>query len=147
MTSPNESFEIMVVDDEPSLCDLLSRVSKKVFLEANITGCQNYQDVLTYLSTEKKNWPNLILLDIDLKQSVDGLTLIPILLDRLQRKVPIVILSSSNAHQHIEQAYRSGAAAYTRKPNNLQEWKSYVDMLKKYWYELNCLPLPKLSNN
>ncbi|WP_234735512.1 response regulator [Tellurirhabdus bombi] len=147
MTAPNESFEILIVDDEPSLLDLLSRVSKKVFSEANITGCMSPQAALDHLSNGKKNLPNLILLDIDLKQSVNGLMLIPVLLEQLQRKVPIVILSSSNANQDIEQAYRSGAAAYTRKPDSLQEWKSYVDMLKRYWYQLNRLPFRDFSNN
>ncbi|GAB3511915.1 hypothetical protein GCM10027341_52020 [Spirosoma knui] len=135
-----ESFHILVVDDEPPVADLLTRVSEKVFPEATIINTSSAQETLMYLDHQADKLPHLILLDIDLKESVSGLDLLPQLFSRFRGSVPVVVLSSLRDGPIVDQAYKRGAVAYTQKPDTLQDWKRYVNVMKDYWFNTARLP-------
>lgn len=133
-------FEILVVDDEPPIFDLLVRVSKTLFPEATFTNTRSAQETLDYLQRASGQLPQLVLLDIDLKQDVDGLGLLPDLQARLKGQIPIIMLSIQGDEQMVQAAYDRGAVAYTRKPEELDGWKNYVSVMRSYWYQAIRLP-------
>ncbi|MVM36227.1 response regulator [Spirosoma sp. HMF4905] len=135
-----KSFEILVVDDEPPICELLERVASQLFPEATFINARSAQETLDHLDQKADKIPQLILLDIDLGTSVNGLDLIPQLNDRLKGKTPIVMLTSSTEPPVVKQAYEKGAVAYTLKPDNLQGWRTYVTALRSYWHDTTILP-------
>jgi CheY-like chemotaxis protein len=57
-----------------------------------------------------------------------------------QRKIPIVIFSTSKAPQDITRSYELGANGYVSKPGNLQEFISAVTLIGEFWLGLACLP-------
>lgn len=133
------SFMILVVDDEPPVCDLLTRIAQKAFPEATFTNTRSAPETLTYLAKTTK-LPQLVLLDIDLKAESNGLALLPELIQRFQGKVPVIIFSMDGAKLTIEQAYHLGAVAYTVKPDNLAGWTDYLAVMRDYWYKTTRLP-------
>lgn len=133
-------FEILVVDDEPPVSDLLTRIAQKEFPEARFMATQSVQQTLDYLQTSPTRAPQLILLDIDLRQDKDGLSLLPQLRAYFKGAVPIIMLSVVSDKAKIEQAYDQGAVAYTQKPEDLQGWHTYVQMLRRYWHQSVSLP-------
>lgn len=136
----NKPFEILVVDDEPPICDLLTRIASQVFPEASFVNVRSAQETLSYLDRQLNTPPQLILLDINLGQSIDGLALIPQLNDRLKGRAPIVMLTASFEPPVVKQAYEHGAVAYTQKPEDLQGWRHYVANLRSYWHDTTTLP-------
>ncbi|GAB3052327.1 response regulator [Spirosoma pulveris] len=133
-------FTILVVDDEPPICELLERIADPIFPEACFVNTRSAQETLDYLDKLPATAPQLILLDIDLGSSVDGLALIPELQNRLKGRAPIIMFSSSSEPPAVKQAYEKGAVAYTQKPDNLAGWKSYVASLRSYWHDTTILP-------
>jgi len=136
----NKPFDILVVDDEPPICDLLSRTASKIFPEASFINMRTAQETLAYLDQRLDNPPQLILLDIDLGASINGLDLIPELATRLERQTPIIMLTSHNQPPAVHQAYEKGAVAFTQKPDDLEGWRTYVSSLRSYWYDTTILP-------
>ncbi|GAB4038208.1 response regulator [Spirosoma gilvum] len=71
------SFDILVVDDEPPISELLTRIAQHEFPQAKIIPTHSIQQTLEYLQTRLDHPPQLILLDIDLRYAQDGLSLLP----------------------------------------------------------------------
>ncbi|GAB3050139.1 response regulator [Spirosoma pulveris] len=140
LESSDPSFTILVVDDEPPICEVLVRLAKKEFPEADFINTRSVQETLAYFDQQPLRLPQLILLDIDLRQVKSGLDLLPELRQRFQGRIPIVVFSASAAEPVIEQAYAQGAVAYTQKPEEASEWREYVRLLRTYWYEVARLP-------
>ena len=138
----NQPFEILVVDDDPSVIDLFKRLGKQTFSEATFTWTKSHQETISYLSRPTSVMPRLILLDIDFQMGTDGLSALPELVSRFSGRLPIIMFSNSNEQDQIQRAYSHGAVAYTQKPQELQEWKNYISILKKHWYETAVLPQP-----
>ncbi|QMW04025.1 response regulator [Spirosoma foliorum] len=136
----NETFEILVVEDDQPTFDLLHRLGDMLFPEATFVRATSPEETLHYLSDSVSKRPQLILLDINLHQPTDGLTMLPELRTRFQGQVPIIMMTVSDSPAHVRQAYQTGATAFTIKPADLGGWKEYIEMLKTYWYEINLLP-------
>ncbi|WP_020606511.1 response regulator [Spirosoma spitsbergense] len=140
----DQPFEILVVDDDPSVIDLFKRLGKQAFSEATFTWTKSHQETISYLSRSVSTLPRLILLDIDLQMGTDGLSALPELVSRFSGRFPIIMFSNLNEQDKIQRAYSYGAVAYTQKPQELQEWKDYISILRRHWYETVVLPLPTL---
>ncbi len=138
----DQPFEILVVDDDPSVIDLFKRLGEHAFSEAVFTWTQSHQETVSYLSRPTSTLPRLILLDIDLQMGTDGLSALPELVSQFSGQLPIIMFSNSNEQDQVRRAYSNGAVAYTRKPQALQEWKDYIRVLRKHWYETAVLPSP-----
>lgn len=136
----DHSINILVVDDEPPVIDLLQRLGQDLFPQARFISTDSPQQTLDYLADSNNQRPQLILLDIDLHQSLNGIDLLPQIRTRLKGQIPIVMFTVSDAQPDIERAYAAGAVAYTKKPDNLEGWKHYINVLKTYWYTTSKLP-------
>ncbi|GAB4038880.1 response regulator [Spirosoma gilvum] len=134
------SFEVLVVEDDRPTFDLLQRLAERLFPEATFVCSPSLSGTIDYLNTNPGKRPRLILLDIDLHSTADGLTMLPELRTRFKGQVPIIMLTVSERQEHVRQSYTMGATAYTTKPTSLEGWKAYIDTLKSYWYETNALP-------
>ncbi len=56
------------------------------------------------------------------------------------RRIPVVILTTSNAEHDITQAYALGANTYLIKPDEFQELSQMLDDLGKFWVTWNQSP-------
>ncbi|WP_460951296.1 response regulator [Spirosoma daeguense] len=140
MQTQDRPFDVLVVDDDSSVSDLLSLVGRREFVEATFISVSTALEALYFLDDPRNCQPSLILLDIDLRDALDGIELIPLLQARVNRKIPIVMLSHCLQKNYVRRSYQAGAAAYTRKPEELVEWRTYVNTLKQYWYNTTLLP-------
>ncbi|UFH57750.1 response regulator [Spirosoma sp. KNUC1025] len=88
-----DRFTILVVDEEPPICDILTRIAQKAFPQAQFVNTRSVAETYHYLDQQVTELPQLILLDIDLKEAKNGLDMLPELNHRLQGRVPIIMLS------------------------------------------------------
>lgn len=135
-----QSFDVLVVEDDQLTFELLQRLAGQYFPEATFISLASPTTTLAYLNSNPEKRPKLILLDIALCSDADGFILLQELRTHFNGQVPIIMLTNSENQQHVWQSYADGATAFTTKPSNLQDWKTYMDTLKSYWYEINTLP-------
>lgn len=84
--------------------------------------------------------PQVILLDLKLPKR-DGLEVLSHLRANLNTKrVPVVILTTSNEELDIVRGYDLGANSYVRKPIDFNQFASAVESLGSYWLRLNQVP-------
>jgi two-component system response regulator len=84
--------------------------------------------------------PQLVLLDLKLPK-IDGLQVLKLLReDEHTRRIPVVILSSSNEERDIVQSYDLGANSYVCKPVDFAVFSEAVRQVGLYWLWLNEPP-------
>ena len=141
----NYSALILLVDDEPSMIDMLQRVGQHHFSEATFINTNSTQQTLAYFTDTARPRPQLILLDIDLHEPTNGFDLLAQIQQHPHAKgIPIVMFSVSVSDSDISRAYQVGAVAYTRKPDTLADWTNYVKTLREYWFDTAILPRTSL---
>jgi two-component system response regulator len=60
--------------------------------------------------------------------------------DSRTRRLPVVILTSSNVESDLAQSYDLGANSYIRKPVDFTQFMEAVNQLGLYWLVLNEAP-------
>ena len=84
--------------------------------------------------------PHLVILDIRMPR-VDGLTVLQEIKENADlRSIPVVVLSSSDRADDIEDTYRRGGNSYVTKPSTLDGLRHGVRDLATYWVEVATLP-------
>ena len=132
--------EILLVEDNPG--DVL--LTKRAFAKSKISNTLHVAidgaEALDFLRRrgrfEDAVRPDLILLDINLPK-VDGHELLTqIKADESLRKIPVVMLTSSQSDKDISKAYGAYANSYISKPPSLDELVEAVQGLENYWFQL-----------
>ena len=136
---PNQ-FLVLLVDDDESLLDILVKAAHVSFPEATFKQVSRFDEAKQYIE-ELERMPQLVLLDVDLQDRVDGLDFLALIrVHPKGRALPVVILSANYTPQLVERSYSFGASSFTVKPFSFDDWKRYLLRLRMYWFETVTLP-------
>ncbi len=100
---------ILIVDDEPEICLLLSRI-----IESNGLAVNSVHSMSEAKQELNDNHPDVVFLDVNLPDGM-GLDLIPI----IKKNTPdakIVVISAFDAQEDREKAMNRGARKFLGKP-------------------------------
>jgi len=139
---------ILLVEDTPSDELLTLRAFKKNNILNKVEVVRDGQEALDFLfcqadysSRNKKDNPQVILLDINLPK-IDGLEVLRELRNNEATSlVPVVIMTTSDEQNDLISSYQLGANSYVRKPVELENFMAAIKQLGRYWLELNEQPL------
>src|SRR5205085_1085086 len=93
-----------------------------------------------YLRDKDKSKPGLILLDLNMP-GLDGRRILEIIKrHECLKKIPIVILTTSDDERDIQSCYTLGANTYIQKPVDFDGLILAIKQLKEYWFEIALLP-------
>jgi two-component system, response regulator len=138
---------ILLVEDNPNDEALTLRALKKNNIGNMVFVARDGAEALdflfctgTYADRDPNDMPQLILLDINLPK-IGGLEVLRrIRRDKRTRRLPVVMLTSSNEEQDLIEAYDSGANSYVRKPVDFTRFAASIQQLGMYWLVLNEMP-------
>ncbi|MCU6433363.1 response regulator [Undibacterium sp. Jales W-56] len=138
---------ILLVEDNPSDIGLTKRAFQKAAIRNELVVAEDGQDALDYLfgtgaysARDTSDLPMLILLDLKLPR-VDGLQVLrQIRASNLTRRIPVVILTSSNEEQDLATGYDLGTNSYIRKPVDFHQFAEVIKQLGMYWLVINEAP-------
>jgi len=142
-----KSLNILLVEDDVSHAQLVMRGFEDHKYPNRIEHLIDGQQALDYLFhkgqfSEKKETerPHVILLDLRMPK-IDGLEVLKIVKSTEDlKKIPVVILTTSNAQRDVEQAYELHANSYLIKPVEFDDFKRLLSELGIYWLGLNQHP-------
>jgi two-component system, response regulator len=138
---------ILLVEDNPDDAELTLRAFEKSKLVNKVVIARDGQEALEYLFATgayagrgKDEDPQVVLLDLKLPK-LDGLNVLRrIRADERTKRVPVVILTSSNEERDLIASYDLGANSFVRKPVDFAEFIEASRHLGLYWLVLNQLP-------
>ena len=84
--------------------------------------------------------PALILLDLNLPGTDGRDVLEQIKTDPELKKIPVIILTTSNNRDDMDRCYQIGASSYIIKPVSIGSLTQAVQRLKEHWFELSIQP-------
>jgi two-component system response regulator len=139
---PNNA--ILLVEDNPDDEALTVRAFRKSKILNEIVVAHDGVEAWEYLAAEGRHagrdvtdTPQVVLLDLKLPK-LDGLGLLRRLrADARTRRIPVVILTSSNEEQDRISGYDLGANSYVRKPVDYEQFVAAATQLGLYWLLLN----------
>ena len=101
-------------------------------------------EAMTYLRREgsftEAPRPNLVLLDLNLPRKDGRQVLAEMKADPELRRIPVVVLTTSQAEQDILRSYDLHANCYITKPVDLDRFISVVRSIEEYWCSVVTLP-------
>lgn len=140
MVIHNSSQCILVVEDSEDDFEVTVRAFNKTNLRNPIHRCESGQEALEYLRNENNPYPGIILLDLNMP-GLDGRKTLELIKENERlRRIPVVILTTSDDERDVEACYRLGANTYVLKPVNLDGLIEAIQRLKEYWFEIAVLP-------
>ena len=84
--------------------------------------------------------PHLILLDLNMPRKNGHEVLQEIKSDRLLMRIPVIILTTSQADDDISRAYAAHANCYIRKPVDFNRFCDVMRQIEAFWVETVSLP-------
>jgi CheY-like chemotaxis protein len=147
MTMPMESslpIEVLLVEDDPG--DVL--MTQEAFEEHKVRNKLNVvhdgEEALSYLRREgdfaDAPRPDLILLDLNLPR-VDGREVLQVIKnDEDLRRIPVVVLTTSQADEDILRSYSLHANAYVTKPVDFERFIAVVRQIDEFFVSVVKLP-------
>ena len=135
---------ILLVEDNPDDELLTRRALEENNLCNELVVVHDGEQALDYLfgtgsyeSRDTSVMPQVILLDLGLPK-VDGLEVLErVRSDERTRRLPVVVLTSSEEEQDRVESYVRGANSFVRKPVDFVEFAVAVQSLGMYWFVLN----------
>lgn len=139
-------LKLLLVDDNEDDVLMVRSVLSALDARHALDAASSAPEALDYLrgtgkySGKRPPPPDLLLLDINMP-GMDGLTMLKELkADPALRKVPVIMLSTSDSPQDIRKCYDSGAASYLTKPGTAEDFKEILGSLLSYWRTVSVLP-------
>ena len=135
--------KILLVEDNPDDEFLALRALRKNNVANEVIVARDGLEALDYLFGEGTRAgqpplePEVILLDLKLPK-IDGIEVLRrIRADERTKRIPTVILTTSNETVDIEASYDNGCNSYIRKPVDFEQFIDAVRQLGLYWLVLN----------
>ena len=136
---------ILLVEDDPGDQKLIkvSLKKQKIANELYIVG--SGEEAMAFLYHRGKYsggmpFPDLILLDLKMPGMGGKEFLRRIKQDERMKKIPVVILTSSDSDKDILDSYNLQASGYIKKPVELEDFKRVVKEINEYWFVICKLP-------
>jgi two-component system, response regulator len=143
----NRSNIILLVEDNPDDVELTLRAFRKSKILNEIVVVTDGVEALDYVfatgahaGRDTKATPEVILLDLKLPK-MGGLEVLRRLrADERTRRIPVVVLTSSNEERDILSSYDLGANSFVRKPVDFAQFVDAAQHLGLYWLVMNEAP-------
>lgn len=113
--------KILIVDDEPSICQSLSLILRANF---DVSSAADGEEALGMCELEL---PDLILLDMKIPK-MDGVEVMRRLKERASN-VPIIVLTGGSTVKNIVHAIKNGAHDFINKPFDIEELKASISII------------------
>lgn len=143
-TSPPRPIEVLLVEDDPGDVLMTREAFADYKIANNLTVVTNGEDAIAYMRKEGQfagaATPDLVLLDLNLPRRNGREVLEEIKGDPDLRRVPVVILTTSEADEDVAAAYDLHANAYVRKPVDFEQFVQAVRAIDDFFITVVRLP-------
>ncbi|MBI5249283.1 MAG: response regulator [Desulfomonile tiedjei] len=136
---------LMLVEDNPVDVLLIEEALKGSSVQVCLDVATDGEEALDLLRDRCKNdtdgpCPDLILLDLNLPEKSGKEVLKEIKQDHSLRHIPVVILTTSDAHEDILETYELQASCFITKPMDAENFMQAILSVQGFWCGVAKLP-------
>ncbi len=137
-------IEILLVEDSPDDADLTIDALRDGRVRNHITVMEDGVEAMAFLRREGRHAaaprPDLILLDLNLPRKNGREVLAEIKQDPDLRRIPVVVMTSSDDEKDVLAAYNLYVNCYITKPVDLEQFIGVVKSIEHFWFTVVKLP-------
>jgi CheY-like chemotaxis protein len=142
--SITKPIEVLLVEDNPGDAQLTRIALNDGKMCINLSLTEDGVDALAFLRKQGKYAdaprPDLILLDLNLPRKDGREVLAEIKADPSLRRIPVVVLTTSQSDTDILQAYELAANCFITKPVDFDQFVKIVQTIEDFWFTVVKLP-------
>jgi len=129
----------MLVDDDDVDSIIVQRALNEIKVSNELIRKVDGEDALTHLRDENNPKPCVILLDLNMPR-INGFEFLKIAkADENLKRIPVVVLTTSDVDQNIVDSFNLGVAGYIVKPVDYKQFVEAMRTVDMYW-TLSLLP-------
>ena len=144
LNNNSRTIVILLVEDNPGDARLTQEAMRDTKMTNLIHIVEDGVEAMTFLRRtgrySEAPRPDLILLDLNLPKKDGRAVLAEIKTDPDLKRIPVVVLTTSNAEEDVLKAYDLHANAYVSKPVDLQQFIKIVTLIDEFWFNVVTLP-------
>ena len=137
-------IDILLVEDNPGDADLArealegGKISNKLFVVGDGEAAMNFLNKSEGYADAPR--PDLILLDLNLPRKDGREVLADIKAHKDFKRIPVVILTTSQSEEDVLKSYNLHANCYITKPIDLNQFIKVVRSIEDFWLSIVVLP-------
>lgn len=143
MNSPR-AFNLLLIEDNPGDVRLTQEAIKEgkkdIHLEVVMDGVEAIKYLRKQAPYEDKPTPDIILLDLNLPKWDGREVLREIKTDEFLKRIPVLVLTTSNAEQDVINCYDLHANCYINKPVDFDRFFEIIRKIEDFWLDITILP-------
>ena len=143
-TTFGKPVEILLVEDNPGDVDLTMEALENSKIRNTVSVAGDGEEAMAFLRRTGKHAgaprPDLILLDLNLPKKDGREVLAEIKSDDELKRIPVVIITTSQAEEDILRSYNLHANCYITKPIDLHQFLHVVKAIEDFWLTIVRLP-------
>ena len=141
---PSQPIEVLLVEDDPGDVLMTQEAFADYKIANRLTVVTNGEDAIAYMRKQGRfagvPTPDLVLLDLNLPRRDGREVLRDIKGDAELRRVPVVVLTTSEAEDDVLASYDLHANAYVRKPVDFEQFVAAVRAIDDFFITVVRLP-------
>lgn len=138
------SLEILLVEDNPGDVRLMREALRERRIQYHMSVVEDGEQALAFLYQqppfEQARRPDLIFLDLNLPKKDGREVLAEVKEHDSLRRIPVVVLTTSDADRDVQRAYELHANCYVKKPVDLDRFLSVIHACEEFWLKVVRLP-------
>jgi len=135
---------ILLIEDHPGESRLLLEALNAGSAPKNVTVVPDGVKAMRVLRREGEHrgaeHPDLIIMPMTMPRGDGGALILTIKSDPQLKRIPILVLTSSQSEQDVDRAYESRANCYVVKPVEMDRFFSVVRAIEEFWLGVVTLP-------
>ena len=141
---PSTPVEVLLVEDDPGDVLITQEALRDHKVANRLSVVTNGEEAIDFLRKRGKHadapTPDLVLLDLNLPRRDGRDVLRDIKGDPVLRRIPIVILTTSDAEEDVLGSYELHANAFVRKPVDFDQFVAAVQAIDDFYLTVVRLP-------
>lgn len=124
---------ILLIEDDSIDAMTVGRALKELHVSNRLEHVENGEEGLAYLRDPANDKPCIILLDLNMPV-MNGIEFLQaVKADNDLRRIPVVVLTTSEEQEDKVDSFSLGVAGYMRKPVDYQQFVETIRSIDAYW--------------
>ena len=144
MSINSRTIEVLLIEDNPGDVNLTRLALADRAINVNLSVVTDGVEAMNFLHRQGEYQqavhPDLILLDWNLPRKDGREVLVEIKTNERLQRIPIVVLTTSQAEEDIRKAYDLHANCYITKPVDFQKFVQIIQSIEYFWFTIVQLP-------